>query len=404
MTSSAIRFQPRFEFSEVYDTGLAGISVRDTGDLASASSFGSRLSWGVSGSKGWKRTLVGLRYSGSSTIYARGTQTTGLNQSFSLGLTQRITRHTTLTLRQSAGLFTRTFGTAGLAAAVPFDPSQSYIPTTDFFDNRTLYMTTQADYTIQKTARLSFNLGGDFYANGRRSQALSDSSGETARGDVQYRVSKRSTVGVLYRYSHFTFSRAEKGTDAHSFAGSYAMRISRHVEFSGYAGVSRVESKFIEKMAVDPSIAQLLGITATQQIVHTLGYRPFFAGRLSRAFETGVVYVHGGEAMTPGNGLFLTSYERTLSAGYGYTGLRRWSASLNAALSRSQAVGLIAGDYNSYTGTASVARTLGHGFNIHGQFSARRYGSPTYSNYNRLIYNASVGVGFSPGDLPVRLW
>jgi hypothetical protein len=37
---------------------------------------------------------------------------------------------------------------------------QSYIPTTSFFDDSSVYLTTQADLTIQKSARLSFDFGG----------------------------------------------------------------------------------------------------------------------------------------------------------------------------------------------------------------------------------------------------
>ena len=44
--------------------------------------------------------------------------------------------------------------------------------------------------------------------------------------------------------------------------------------------------------------------------------------------------------------------------------------------------------------------------NVHGivSFSARQYSSGTFSLYNRLIYDARVGVGYSPGDIPLRIW
>jgi hypothetical protein len=35
---------------------------------------------------------------------------------------------------------------------------------------------------------------------------------------------------------------------------------------------------------------------------------------------------------------------------------------------------------------------------------ARRYDSGTFSRYDRLIYRGTIGISFSPGDLPVRIW
>jgi hypothetical protein len=92
-------------------------------------------------------------------------------------------RHISLTLGESAGVFQRAFGLGSLSQGVPFDPSQSYIPTTDFFDNRTYYLTTQVDLRIQKTARLSFNLGGNNFLTRYRAKGLVGTTGLGARGD-----------------------------------------------------------------------------------------------------------------------------------------------------------------------------------------------------------------------------
>jgi hypothetical protein len=37
-------------------------------------------------------------------------------------------------------------------------------------------------------------------------------------------------------------------------------------------------------------------------------------------------------------------------------------------------------------------------------FSARKYQSPDFSLYNRLIYSARLGFGFTPGNIPLRMW
>jgi hypothetical protein len=37
-------------------------------------------------------------------------------------------------------------------------------------------------------------------------------------------------------------------------------------------------------------------------------------------------------------------------------------------------------------------------------FNARKYDSPDFKNYNKWTYGVSLGLSFSPGDIPVRLW
>jgi hypothetical protein len=50
--------------------------------------------------------------------------------------------------------------------------------------------------------------------------------------------------------------------------GSYAVQLSRTTEFTGYAGVIRSETKFVQSVPVDPVVAALLGQTTGNVIVH----------------------------------------------------------------------------------------------------------------------------------------
>jgi hypothetical protein len=38
------------------------------------------------------------------------------------------------------------------------------------------------------------------------------------------------------------------------------------------------------------------------------------------------------------------------------------------------------------------------GLNVH------QYQSGDFTNYNRWAYTVHVGLGFTPGDVPIRLW
>ena len=403
MVQPNIQFRPFLELAATYDTGLSDARLTNGGTLASGASSGIRVIGGISGSKSWKFTTIGLEYQGSYTGYREQTVPRSISQSLLFGVSRQLSRHLNLNLRESAGMFTRDFGVAGLSSTVPFDPSSTFIPTTDYFDNRTYFSSSQAQLTWQKSLRLSINMAGGFITNQRLSSALFSMTGETAQGDFQYRLTRRVTVGGVYDYQRYVYSGNVGGTDIHIFAGSFSMRPTRRLELSFMAGVDRVESTFLLTQSIDPVIAALLGVTSTTQISHTLGYRPYSEGRLSRVFARGVVFVSGGSGVTPGNGVFLTSYSNRAIAGYQFTGLRRWSFSAQGGENWSEATGNIAGRYRGATGTVTVSRSLGGSAHLTSSFSVRQYDSPDFGNYNRLIYNATVGIGFTPGNIPLRI-
>ncbi len=404
MSAPEIRFRPFVEITAVYDTGLAGVAVNNQGDLANSSSYGLNFAWGVSGTHSWRRTKVGLEYRGSIDHYFQQTFYDSLNQSMLLGISHRLTRRATFTLNTGAGTYSRDFGLAALPQTVPFDPSTIYIPTTDFFDNRTYYLTTQGNLSLQKTARLSFNIGGLGFLNRRRSSALYGVVGAGAVGDVQYRISRQTTIGAGYGYQHYEFNRILGGTDVHMLSFAFARRLTRWTEFSGFAGAARGETKFLQVVQISPIIAALLGITTSTQIVHNIFWEPNVSGRLSRTFHTGVLYVAGGHEITPGNGLFLTSATTSVFGGYSYTGLRRWSFGTQVAYSRADSFGNIQGGYGSESIGLSVSRQIIHSVHFLASYSARHYDSPDFSKYNRFIHNVRIGLGFAPGDVPLRIW
>lgn len=404
LAGAQLDFRPYLELTGIYSTGLAGVLVSSTGGVANSVGYGVAITGGISGIHRWRHTKVALDYRGTLYYYRPVDYYDNGDQSLLIGISHQFSRHTVLTLRETAGLFSRDSGLPGITAAIPFDPSTAYIPNTDFFDNRTVYLATQADFTMQYSARLSFDLGGDFFLNRRRSTALYGVTGESARGDVQYRLTRNSTAGFDYSFLHFGYHDIFSSADVHSFTGTYAVRLTRRLEFTGYAGAARVESKFVQSVPVDPIITQLFGITSTSSVIYSANYVPIINGRLSEVFHHGVAYIGGGHAVTPGNGLFLTSYVTTLTGGYTYTGVRRWSFAAQAQYSRGDSIANVVGIYGDYGGGVSASRAVTRYMHIVFTASGLRYDSPTIQQYNRPVYNVTAGVGFSPGDLPVRVW
>ena len=404
MNAPQIDFIPFLSLVGVYDTGLSGVSVNSAGQLANTASEGVEVDFGISGVHSWKRTKISLNYGGAARDYSHATYYSGVDQSLMLGITQQISRHVALQLNESAGMFAQTYGLVGLSPTVPFDPTTTYTPTTDFFDNRTIYANSQALLTYQRTARLSFAFGGDWDVTRRRSSALYGVTGEDARGDLQYRITRRSTIGANYMFTHFSYNGVFSGTDFQRFSATYGVMLSRSVEFSGFAGVTRVDSKFPQLITLDPVIAALLGITQGYVVSYGLNWIPSYSGRLSKTFTRGVVYVSGGHLMTPGNGLFLTSRDYNAAAGYTYTGIRRWAFNLSAGYDREQSIGNILGEYGDMSAGLQTSRQISHLLHMVAGVTARKYQSDSFSGYNRVIWDARVGLSFSPRDIPLRIW
>jgi hypothetical protein len=405
MTAVQVKFRPFVEVGGTYDNGLADVALDESGQLATRSAFGGRVAWGLSGSKQWKHTLIGLDYRGSTSLYNYYKSTVNLGQSFMLGVTHNLARHVTLTLNEAAGMHTRDFGLLGLPQTVPFDPASTYIPATDFFDNRTYYITSQANLTVQKTARLSFSFGGGLYMVRRRSPSLTGTTGTSANGDVQYRLNRATTIGGGYNFTHFDAVHSHGTTDAHAIVGTFSRRLNRRAEFSGSAGAMHLETKYLQILAIDPVIASILGITSTSQVRHTVRWTPQVEGRLSWVFPQGIAFLSVGRGLTPGNGLFLTSITNTTSAGYVYTGLRRWSFNVQSSYSDASSIQNFGGAYRTVSGQVMAARSLRRfGLHVFASFSARKYASGDFSNYNRQINQATIGLGYSPGDVPLRIW
>jgi hypothetical protein len=404
MATPQVDFRPFFELTGGYSTGLEGVTVNSQGIPATAPSAAVQISGGVSGVHTWKHTQIALNYTAALSRYPNDSFYDSSTQGLLFSLTHQFTRHAVFSLRENAGMYWRTPTPIGLSETVPFDASTTYAPATDFYDNRTMFTSTQANFRLQKSNRLSFDLGGNSNLTRRQSTVLYGVGGVGAQGDVQYRWTRRSTIGAAYSYMHFAYRGVFSASDIHSVNGTYAIQLTRTLELSAFGGFSRVETKIVQAVPVNPEIGILLGISEGAVIIHTTGYRPNFSARLSRTFSRGVAFLSGGHSETPGNGLFLMSSATNAAAGYTFTGLRLWSFSAQAAYSTAESTGNVLGRYTTISGGLSASRQIRRYVHVIATFSARQYESPDFAGYNRFTSDARLGLGFTPGDIPLRIW
>ena len=258
--SETVRIRPFLSATGNYDTGITPITVSTTGKIPNDDSFGGEVQAGLYGYYRWKSATLGLDYRGDYRDYIKNSYYNGSNQMLSLIYQKQLERHLSVTLRESAGLFSQNFYTPGPYNLV--DSTFANVPTNDLFDSRTIFMDTSLDMTYHMSARLSFNFGGDGFLTRRESSSLYGDTGYRARGDIAYRTSRYATTGAAYDFTNFTYTKGFGGSNIHTLQLTQAFRFGRNWELSLRAGGSKAETSGIIQVAVDPVIAAIIGNTA----------------------------------------------------------------------------------------------------------------------------------------------
>jgi hypothetical protein len=401
-TVAPIAFRPYIGLAAIYDTGLVPVSVTSTGQVPSTDLYGLELNLGAYTYHVWKHTTLGLDYRGDfreySTSYWDGT-----DQFLSLILTHQPTKRVTFTLRNQTGIYS--FNDYTLSSPLGIvDPNYLQLPQDEIYDSRVIFAGTSGDLTYRLTHRLSFNIGGDGSLVRRQSSALYGMTGATARGDLEYRVSRHSTLGVDYRFTYFDYTKGFGNTDIQSVGVNYSTQLSPHVQASARIGGARVESSSLTEVALAPALAALLGETEAIQAAYRLNYIPDIQARLTDSFRRSQFTLAYLNQVIPGNGVYLTSRNNSVNASYSYSGVRHWNFGANAAYGRMTALVQTIGAYTSYGAGVGITRDLTKGLHTVLRLDSRHYDIASGLGYIHTEYRASLGLNFSPGDLPLVLW
>lgn len=383
---------PYVEITGIYDSGLEGITVNSQGSRTTAA-MGTQYTLGLSAAHTWRHTRLGFNYSGSASRYFNATPYNNSNQALSFAIRHTLSRHTVLSMSTSGGIFSLGFAQPTV--------SSSYQPALDIFGNRSSMFNTQIGLLIQKTARLSFGLSGSGGLTHQTSSVVYDIGSVGVSADAQYRLTPRTTAGVSYSFYHFMYPGSFTSASYHSVGGSYAVALSRRTEISVSAGFMRSGSSYYETLPLDPLLAFLIGSRSAVVIHREVERLPSGSGRITRSFARGSASFSGGYTVIPGNGLFLATVGTTLSGSYSYTGFRQWTFSAGGNYSHGKSIGTALGYYGTSGASLSASRQIGRITHAVISFSAVRYDSVTVNYYNRLIYQARIGLGFSPGSIPL---
>ena len=400
--NATVSFRPYITLNGICDTGLTGARIDANGHLSDTTACGAEVNAGIYGSHQWRQTVLGLQYVGNYRHYPNASYYDGIDQSANLELTHRFSKRVVFSLHEIGGVFGRNYQTGGVPNVV--DSNSLFAPTAELFDNRVEYVSTSADAAVRLSSRWSFDLAGRGFVVRRQSTALYGTAGGGAQGDLIYRYSRFGSIGVAYTFLDYSFTKAFGSSAIHSAALIYSVRLSKVWELRLRGGASRVESLGVEFVAVDPVVAAITGQNIGVRAAYHINYISSYGGDLTRAFQHGGLIISFDRGVTPGNGVYLTSAQEGGAVSYNYTGVRRWNVSASAGYSRMIALIQTLPDYRSYAAGLGVVRDLGKGLGVVWRVDGRRYEVGSASILQRGAYRVTLGLSWSPGDVPLMLW
>ena len=401
-TAAPVAFRPYIGLSAIYDTGLVPVSVSSTGGIPSSDLYGVELNLGAYLYHVWKHTTLGLDYRGDFRHYT-SSYWDGIDQFLSLVLTHHPTKRVTFTVREQAGVYSlNNYSLSSPLGAL--DPNYLQLPQNEIYDSRVIFAGGAGDLIYQLTHRLSFDLGGEGSLVRRQSSALYGVTSGVARGNLEYRMTRHSTIGADYRFTYFDYTRGFGSTYIQSVGANYSTQLTQHVQLSARVGGARVESSSLTEVTLDPAIAALLGESVSIQAAHSLHYVPDMQVRLNDNYRRSQFTLEYLNEVVPGNGVYLTSRTNSGSAGYSYSGVRHWNFAVNGNYGRMSGLVQTYGAYAAYGAGVGATRDLGRGLHTVLRVDARHYDVASSMAYTHTEYRFSLGLSYSPGDLPLVLW
>jgi hypothetical protein len=379
--------------------------VNAKGDLVQVNGlYGVEVDFGAYGTHRWRNAALGLDFTGNVYEYSNGSSYDSTTENLLLGYTYQQSSRLVYDMKVVAGTSSLGYGTAGVygpSAAGPSDVVNT--PTSLLFDSRYYYLEPSGEMTFLQTNRTSYVIGGDGYFIRRDAAGLASMNGYNLHGRIEHRLSKTKTIGVSYEHIHYDFPPQFGQSDTNVAQVNFATSIGRRWTFNISGGAFQSEVQGVQQVALNPVIAALLGVGFGQQTFYREDFYPAGSINLRGLFKTYSVGITASQQVAPGNGVYLTSRQQIANVYYSYTGIRKWNFGMSAGYYKLASLGQGIQDYSTFNGGAGITYSLTHALHIIARADSR-YQEITLVGYNRTGYRAVIGLGFSPGNVPLSLW
>lgn len=396
-------FRVHLGISGRYDGNLFPI---EAGPLAGfrRNRFGLQGQWGLYGVRRGERNLVGLNYAGNYRHYTQGGRFSGANQFLSLNYMHQVSQRTVVFVAPGFGIYR--YGLNAVATPLIADPtmlSEVNDPDTEVFDNRTYAFNAGAGVSHQLSERWSAMLGGGGFYIKRMSNALISSQGSLATGSLSYQLGPTQRIGFSYHYNFYFFPRGYGETQTHTLYFDYSRQLTEHWNFALGVGGLRSESDRLTRVQLDPELAALTGQKTVIEAMHRLAYRPAVRATLGRQLEDGSLSFYYRRDVSPGNGFIASAVRDYAGASYSHRVTEKLNIAFMFTAHTFESLTQDIGRHTTVGGGVGFNYMLSKYLHLTGRLDVRRW-RVNNSNFDQDRLGASIGLTFSPGEMPLALW
>jgi hypothetical protein len=391
-----------------YWGGLTRSATDDTGSFPNDNTYSGFLGFGGYGSRADVRSNTAASYRGGFQLFSKRAGYTGINQAGSVQHSRQIARRWSFFSQLGAASYSTVLsGVSPQPFDQPFfDPAQTQA--NEVFDSRSYSVQAGAGVTYQKSARLTFGMSGGAFTVRRKSAALIGNESYFASGEMAYQLSRRTSVGAIYGFGTSFYRKGYGEAFFNTYQGAFSRVLSPRWQFSGTAGMYKIEMDQLRRVAVDPLVTLLTGQTSVLEAAYENHYGLAASAALSGRFQRSNFSLNYYRGANPGNGFVLASQAESANAYYTNQGFSRIGSGVWASWTRFKPV-LRNNNTQAYeTYGAGTGASLRLTEFLHFTISAGIYRSDMdfsgNSDLKRTRYLVSAGLTFSPGEVPLVLW
>lgn len=394
--------------SGVYDNGIHPFALTPEGNLVNIGGlYGVQLDLGAYGVHQWRQSELGLNYSGDFYHYENAPTYDGSSHNLTLGYTYQKSHRLAFDFRVVAGTSALGYGVPGFYGSTNTQLPSNVVdqPTALLFDNRIYYTQVSADVDFILSPRTILVVGGEGYLTRYSAAGLASLNGWSGRASLQRTLSRTKTLGFTFQRLHFEFPPAFGSSDENMGEVFLTAVLGPRWTFSISGGAFESHVQGVRQVALSPVVAALLGETFGEQTFNIQNIFPSGSASLTGKFKTSLLGIQYGQTVVPGNGVYLTSRQQSATLNYSYTALRKWNLGASGGYFRLQGIGQNISPYTIFSGGAGFTYSLTRMFHIIGRYDYRHQQiAVTNAGFNVTGSRATLGLSFSPGNLPLTLW
>jgi hypothetical protein len=378
----------------IFDTNLATLQGAQT---VNGSGFGWSAGGGVTASHLTRNTAFSLNYRGDYRRYGSSGYGSGTDQNLGLDYSVRLSRRWSTSISAGGGILLYGGGFYSVT------PNAATTVATNPLSPETRFLNTGINFSYQQSRRLSYVFGGQFFLNDYNYAGGLDSRGVSGLFSVVYRLTGKTSLAATYSHSYYTYSQGVGSstldggslTLSHNFAG--------HWQGALTAGINRTHASGTITLPVSIILAQQTVNGYMTGPYDDVSLVPSFQASLTRYLRHSAFSVSGGQGVTPGNGVFLTSRTQSLNSTYSYS-TRRSNISFGASYNHlSSIANSVSQTYSSGNLSASYSYVVRRHLAADFRYDLISYGG--LLNYGGVTeHRLTAGLSLSSKSIPLTLF